>query len=139
MSGVCPRGGVPTNRTNQPGYEVLSAERTSAAARSFEEGLDGRVAAEVWSWYSPHPREAGIAGRRFTMFAPKLANVALLLAIAEVAVEGHHAAGGLIEPYLRSRIARINETLRDMAKAEERVPLVHRGMRSIADILGGAA
>lgn len=139
LRGVRPPGAVPTNRTNQPGYEVLSAERTSAAARSYEDGLDGRCAAEVWSWYSPHPREAGIAGRRFTMLAPKLANVPLLYAIGEAAVEGHHAAGSLIETYLRSRIARINETLRDMEKAEERMPLVHRGMRSIADILRGAA
>lgn len=80
----------------------------------------GQDAAFFWATYSPYPREAGIAGRRFTMLAPKLANVPLLLAIGEAAVEGHHAAGSLIEPYLRSRIARINETLRDMEKAEER-------------------
>lgn len=102
------------------GLGSRTATQSSAAARSYEDGLDGRCAAEVWSWYSPFPREAGIAGRRFTMLAPKLANVPLLLAIGECAVEGHHAAGSLIEPYLRSRIARINETLRDMEKAEER-------------------
>lgn len=120
-------------------YEVLSAERTSAAARPSGEALDGRNAAEVWSWYSPFPREAGIAGRRFTMYAPKLANVPLLYAIAEAAIEGHHAAGSLIEPYLRGRIARINETLRDMEKAEETAYRPARGLRSIAHLLGKAS
>lgn len=111
--------------TYQPRYEASTAVEASAAARSYEDGLDGRCAAEVWSWYSPHPREAGIAGRRFTMYAYKLANVPLLYAIGEAAVEGHHAAGSLIEPFLRGRIARINETLRDMEKAEERED-IHR-------------
>lgn len=82
--------------------------------------MDGRVAAQLWAEFSPYPREAPIAGRRFALYAPRLANIPLLYAIAEAAVEGHHAAGALIEPYLRGRIARLNETLRDMQKAEER-------------------
>lgn len=130
---------VPTNQqTNKPRYEVLSAERTSAAARFYEDGLDGRCAAEVWATYSRYPREAGIAGRRFTMLAPRLANIPLLLAIGECAVEGHHAAGSLIEPYLRSRIARINETLRDMEKAEDRDEVRDRPLHrlNVAAVMG---
>ena len=121
------------------GLGSRTATQSSAAARSYEGDLDGRCAAEVWSWYSPYPREAGIAGRRFTTYAPMLANVPLLYAIGEAAVEGHHAAGSLIEPYLRGRIARINEELRKMQKAEEldESRQVRRGMRSMGDILAG--
>ena len=67
---------------------------------------------------------------------------ALWYAVAEAAIEGHHAAGALIEPYLRSRCARIGEALRDIQKAEENSRperlVVNRGLRSIADILGAA-
>lgn len=112
------------------------------AVRGADVPLNGGDAGIVWATFSPFPAEAGIAGRRFVQLAPRLPNLPLLLAIGEAAVEGHHAAGSLVEPFLRSRIARINETLRDAQKAEERTPRrVPRGMRSLADILGqkGAA
>ena len=113
------------------------------AVRGADVPWNGGDAGTLWAIYSPFPQEAGIAGRRFVTFAARLPNLPLLLAISEAAIEGHHAAGALIEPYLRSRIARINETLRDAQKAELRaedrvVPPARHGLRSLADILGAA-
>lgn len=94
------------------------ATRVSAAAPISWSGQDGAIA---WATYSAYPREAGIAGRRFAAYMDRLPLPALWYAVAEAASEGHHAAGALIEPYLRSRCARIGETLRDMEKSEDRI------------------
>lgn len=98
----------------------------------------------AWAEFSRYPREAGIAGRRFVVLMDRLPLPALWYAVAEAAAEGHHAAGSLVEPFLRSRCARIGESLRAIEKQERADWLMDEmrprlGMRSIADILGGAA
>lgn len=117
------------------------ATRVSAAAQFSWSGQDGAIA---WAEYSKYPREAGIAGRRFAAYMDRLPLPALWYAVAEAAIEGHHAAGSLVEPYLRSRCARIGEVLREIEKAEEgarpeRIVVVRPGFRSISEILRGAA
>ena len=128
-----PRGNVRTY--------VPTDERTNiCAADAARKVYDGRDAARAWADNSPFPEEAGIAGRRWKMYAPRLAHGPLLLAIAEAARESHHAAGALIEPYLRNRCARIAEELREAQKREERDDRPrHAGMRSMAAILGAAS
>ena len=103
--------------------------------------LNGQDAAILWAEYSPYPAEAGIAGRRYKQLAPAYTDPwALLMALAEAAFEGHHAAGSLKGEYLRSRAARIRETVHEEEKVHERIPASRpRGMRSIADILGVSA
>lgn len=114
-----------------------TATQSSAAARISWSGQDGAIA---WAEFSTHPREAGIAGRRFASLMDRLPLPALWYAVAEAASEGHHAAGALVEPYLRSRCARIGESLREIEKQEESEDVPHRGrMRSVAEILAGAA
>ena len=110
-----PRTHVPTLRT------YVSAEGGAAAQIPWS-GQDGAIA---WATYSQYPSEAGIAGRRFAQFMDRLPLPALWYAVAEAALEGHHAAGALIEPYLRSRCARIGEALREIERVEERsdIPL----------------
>ena len=110
--------------------------------RGFAADFDGTDAHWLWTQYSHRPEEAGIAGRRFRMYADRLPHLPLLYAIAEAACEGHHAAGSLIEPYLRSRAARIAETLREMGKAEQQSSVPHErgsGMRSVGDVLRAAS
>ena len=113
-----PRTHVPTLRT------YVSAEGGAAAQIPWS-GQDGAIA---WATYSQYPGEAGIAGRRFAQFMDRLPLPALWYAVAEAALEGHHAAGALIEPYLRSRCARIGESLREIQRLEERSaePSAHR-------------
>ena len=109
-------------------HEVSTAVETSAAARKAPTSWDGRDGAIAWATYSQYPGEAGIAGRRFAQFMDRLPLPALWYAVAEAALEGHHAAGALIEPYLRSRCARIGESLREIQRLEERSaePSAHR-------------
>lgn len=126
------------------GHEVSSLRsETSAAAQTPTPRFDGRVAAQLWAEFSQYPREAGIAGRRFATLAPKIPDSEVLLyAIAEAAFEGHHAAGALNEPFLRSRCARIMEVVWAAQKADdagaELVSKVDRGLRGISEILSGA-
>ena len=103
-------------RTYVPTYvrTNVSAEG-GAAARIPWSGRDGAIA---WAEFSPYSSEAGIAGRRFVAYMDRLPLPALWYAVAEAAAEGHHAAGALIEPYLRSRCARIGEALREIEKAD---------------------
>ena len=118
------------------------ATQVSAAAPISWSGQDGAIA---WAEYSEgYPREAGIAGRRFATYMNRLPLPALWYAVAEAAAEGHHAAGSLVESYLRSRCARIGEVLRDIEKREEGVgadrrSTPNRAIRSLADILGRVA
>jgi len=110
------------------------------ALRRAEVPLNGGDAGILWAEYSPYPAEAGIAGRRYKQLAPTYTDPwALLMALAEAAFEGHHAAGSLNGEYLRSRAARIRETVHEEEKTHERIPASVRGrMRSLADILGAA-
>ncbi len=128
---------VPNRTVHNQVRGTRIATQSSAAAQIPWNGQDGAVA---WAEYSPYPREAGIAGRRFAAYAGRLPLPALWYAVAEAALEGHHAAGSCVEAYLRSRCARIGETLREIEKREESEPVRRRGvMRSLADILGGVA
>lgn len=114
----------PTNKpTNREGrYEGLRAERADVP-------LNGGDAGVLWAEYSPYPAEAGIAGRRYKQLAPLYTDPwALLMAVCEAAFEGHHAAGSCRGDYLRSRAARIRETVYAEQKAEDHDPR-HRGMR----------
>lgn len=125
------------------GREGTRLPSEASAAAQFSGPWDGRVAAQLWAEFSIFPREAGIAGRKFATFAPLLPVVPLLYAIAEAAAEGHHAPGSLREDYLRSRCARIGETLRDIERqehnAEQWTPIPHRspgfGLHPLADVL----
>lgn len=133
-----PGGDVPTVPTNRG---TRLATRVSAVARIPWSGQDGAIA---WAEFSKYPLEAGVAGRRFATYRDRLPLPALWYAVAEAAIDGHHAAGALIEPYLRWRCARIGEVLREIEKREEearpeRIVVVRPRLRSVAEILGGAA
>lgn len=120
-----------TDTETEKGTRLLCGE-VSAAARIPWSGRDGAIA---WAEFSQYPSEAGIAGRRFAAYMNRLPLPALWYAVAEAAAEGHHAAGALIESYLRSRCARIGEALRDIEKAEDRPELPNKTLRSL-DVAG---
>ena len=108
--GTTARSGAPIPRKREPGE------------------LNGGDAAILWATYSRYPAEAGIAGRRFKALAPTYVDPwALLMALCEAAFEGHHAAGSLNGPFLRSRAARIREGMHEQRKREDREQeVVHR-------------
>lgn len=127
---VTPRN--PTSRT-----DFSSATQTSGAP------LFSSQEVAAW-WESLRPKrdkaETGIAVRRFRAYASTIDPELLWLALGEVAVEGLPAIW-FTEQIARERVARIRETVREMEKREERSSYIRpdRGLRSIADILGGAA
>ena len=135
------RNAVTLGRQASGVRRTRTSTKFSAAAQFSWSGQDGAIA---WATYSQYPAEAGIAGRRFAAYMDRLPHPALWYAVAEAALEGHHAAGSLVEAYLRSRCARIGEVLREIEKAEEgarpeRIVVVRPQLRSIAEILRGAA
>lgn len=129
---------VATDRQTDRQTSTKDCALRRAAPRS--DALNGGDAAILWAEFSPYPAEAGIAGRRYKQLAPTYADPwALLMALCEAAFEGHHAAGSLNGEYLRTRAARIRETVHEEEKVHERIPAAKpRGMRSLADILGAA-
>lgn len=120
---------VPSRRT----YVGLRAERADVP-------LNGGDAAILWAEYSKYPDEAGIAGRRYKQIVSLYTDPwALLMAVCEAAFEGHHAAGSCRAEYLRSRAARIRETVHFERKSQGvSAPRFSHGLHPLADIIATA-
>jgi hypothetical protein len=101
--------------------------------------LNGGDAGILWAEYSPYPEEAGIAGRRYKQLAPLYTDSwALLMAVAEAAFEGHHAAGSCRGEYLRSRAARIRETVHSERSPDMSTHRFSRGLHPLSAIIARA-
>lgn len=134
------RGGtVVTDETDGRDGRTRRNERLRGLrAERAEIPLNGGDAGILWAEYSRYPAEAGIAGRRYKQLTPHYTDPwALLMAVAEAAFEGHHAAGCCRGEYLRSRAARIRETVHEESNARQTFSPAHGRLRSISDILTG--